>query len=203
MSAETVINKINEKARSEAEAILSEGRAKADEAKRAVLDEANRKAREITDRSSAQGELTVKSARLQAELDNKIGNLNRRHELLGEVFEQAVKAMEVLDDAAWEELYTRLVIENASAGSVNLAVPPAYASKYTKELLEKWNGLASERLGEKVEFILKTDESVESGLVLQSESFDIDLTYRSVLSEIFEAQKKQISDCLFGVEESV
>lgn len=209
MSAEAVINKINEKSKAECDAILAEGKEKAENAKNAILAETKRKADEIMKRADSQAELTLRSGAQQAELDNKLSALNCKYDLLEEVRNDAVKAMQSFDDKAWESLYTRLVLENIMAGNVEITVPKAYADKYRmksygngESLIEYWSRLAAEKLGSDVNITLnESAEKMDGGLIICGESYDVDLTYGAVVGEAFDAHKKEISDCLFETEE--
>ncbi len=215
MSADTVIQKIEEKAKREVSEILEEGQARAEARHKEITGEAAKKAQKILQEAKDSAARQARSTVQKAELDARIQTLNLKRKLLDEVKTNAGDAFRKMPEADWAKLYTKLVLEACMPGEVGVCVPESEAKRYQDPefckknglegkgtLLEYWSALLTEKAGEPCGLFL-TDyfADFEGGLRLCGKEYDIDLSYDALLSEVFEKNEKALADCLFETGE--
>ncbi len=200
MGAETVINKIHEKAVAECEAIRSAYDAKAAETKNEIINDAKAKAESIISAAESKASLIAMRTEQQAALENRIGVLDHKHYLLNGVKTEVLEKMKDFDVKKKLELYTKLVNENPVSGSVIVKVPSVDASIYADgKVLEVWSKMVAEKTGKKTVMTLDTENAdIDGGLILCGEIFDIDLSFEAILDDMFETSQNTIAEKLFG-----
>ena len=209
MSANTVIQKIQEKAQAQCDEILENGKQKADAAREAILKDGKAKADGILEKAREDAAMLLRAGAQQASLDSKIDCLNYKHELLQKAKSEAKAALLSYGAAEFCALAIKLSKENIRGEKMRLQVPKAdkyTSSSFYKEatgkdgtLLAAMEQAASDAQGAPLTLTLdKNAAPIDGGFLLCGETYDMDLSLDALLSDIFEQHKKQIADCLFA-----
>lgn len=211
MSANTVIQKIQEKAQAQCDEILENGKQKADAAREAILKDGKAKADGILEKAREDAAMLLRAGAQQASLDSKIDCLNYKHELLQKAKSEAKAALLSYGAAEFCALAIKLSKENIRGEKMRLQVPKADKDKYTSSffykeatgkdgtLLAAMEQAASDAQGAPLTLTLgENDAPIDGGFLLCGETYDMDLSLDALLSDIFEQHEKQIADCLFA-----
>ena len=209
MSANTVIQKIQEKAQAQCDEILENGKQKADAAREAILKDGKAKADGILEKAREDAAMLLRAGAQQASLDSKIDCLNHKHELLQKAKSEAKAALLSYGAAEFCALAIKLSKENIRGEKMRLQVPKAdkyTSSSFYKEatgkdgtLLAAMEQAASDAQGAPLTLTLdKNAAPIDGGFLLCGETYDMDLSLDALLSDIFEQHEKQIADCLFA-----
>ena len=209
MSANTVIQKIQEKAQAQCDEILENGKQKADAAREAILKDGKAKADGILEKAREDAAMLLRAGAQQASLDSKIDCLNYKHELLQKAKSEAKTKLLSYGAAEFCALAIKLSKENIRGEKMRLQVPKAdkyTSSSFYKEatgkdgtLLAAMEQAASDAQGAPLTLTLgENDAPIDGGFLLCGETYDMDLSFDALLSDIFEQHEKQIADCLFA-----
>lgn len=209
MSANTVIQKIQEKAQAQCDEILENGKQKADAAREAILKDGKAKADGILEKAREDAAMLLRAGAQQASLDSKIDCLNHKHELLQKAKSEAKTKLLSYGAAQFCALAIKLSKENIRGEKMRLQVPKAdkyTSSSFYKEatgkdgtLLAAMEQAASDAQGAPLTLTLdKNAAPIDGGFLLCGETYDMDLSLDALLSDIFEQHEKQIADCLFA-----
>lgn len=209
MSANTVIQKIQEKAQAQCDEILENGKQKADAAREAILKDGKAKADGILEKAREDAAMLLRAGAQQASLDSKIDCLNYKHELLQKAKSEAKTKLLSYGAAQFCALALKLAQENIRGEKMRLQVPKAdkyTSSSFYKEatgkdgtLLAAMEQAASDAQGAPLTLTLdKNAAPIDGGFLLCGETYDMDLSLDALLSDIFEQHEKQIADCLFA-----
>lgn len=209
MSANTVIQKIQEKAQAQCDEILENGKQKADAAREAILKDGKAKADGILEKAREDAAMLLRAGAQQASLDSKIDCLNYKHELLQKAKSEAKTKLLSYGAAEFCALAIKLSKENIRGEKMRLQVPKAdkyTSSSFYKEatgkdgtLLAAMEQAASDAQGAPLTLTLdKNAAPIDGGFLLCGETYDMDLSLDALLSDIFEQHEKQIADCLFA-----
>ena len=206
MGVEVLIEKIDAKARIEAEQIVAEGTEKAKEAAKAITDAAQKKAEEIVSRAKLNAEISVRAAAGEDEINERIEILNCKRKLMDKAIEDAKKAFAGIDIANLAKGYTKYVKQCGFSDKVEIVTGGAFVKMLTEpsvaktafgfegNLLEYW----TKELG--VSFSLSDKKAKDGEFVACSEIFDVDLG----VDALFEAAYREgnnallIAEALFG-----
>jgi len=200
MGAETVINKIEEKAQSECEAIRAAAREKADTLKQGIIEEAREKARSIMENEREKARLLIMRGEQQATLEKRIRTLDHRHALLGTIKAETLNRLNGESAEQKLLLYTRKVESTGMTGSVTVQAAAGEMQLYEDgRVLALWGERLTALTGKKAEFTLsKTPADISGGVILCGEIYDIDLSSEAIVEEAFAENEKAIADKLFG-----
>lgn len=195
MSANTVIQKIEEKATTQAAEILKSGEERANQAKQDILNSAQVRAKALLEQAQKDSEQLLRAGAQQAALDGKIALLNHKHDLLNASKEAAKTALLALSqDEKWN-LYKKLLAENTSGGRAVLQFNVEESAACTEQVLQTLAKAAKAELE-----LAKTPAQIDGGFLLCTEVFDIDCSFDALLDDLFALHEKEISDCLFANE---
>ena len=119
-----------------------------------------------------------------------------KRRLLDETFGGTLARMEAMNPDKAREFMTRKLLE-AAQGDETLAVSPRQAEIFDEAFVDQVNRLLSEN-GVPGQLARRVDQSVsDGGLLLQRGGMTVDLTYRSILSEIRPSLEAQAAELLF------
>lgn len=198
MSANTVIQKIQEKATAQAEEILQNGKQRAEQIKKEILEQADARADSIRKRAEKDGEQLLRASAQQAALDMKIALLNHKHQLLMEACKDAKTALCALPQNELLSLYKPLLTEYVTKAGATLQCNAALLASGAEQML------ASMFAGTDAVWTLsQTPADISGGFLVATEDYDVDLSFDALLSELFEAHEKEIADVLFADEVKV
>ncbi len=192
MGLEAVVEEIREKGRSEAEKVRQESRQDVDQ----ILAAANKKAGGI--KLVAEEESTKQSAHLvsqdvsAANLLVKRELLNTQKALLDQVYETTRKDIAALPESFHREAIKKLLTEakkEIPAGTIYCNARDVAAAK---AVIAENPDFAGFKLGEPV--------NIDGGLLIEGAGAElqIDYSYRTFLSKVWESGLKDASDILFG-----
>ena len=192
MGLEAVVEEIREKGRSEAEKVRQESRQDVDQ----ILAAANKKAGGI--KLVAEEESAKQSAHLvsqdvsAANLLVKRELLNTQKALLDQVYEATRKDIAALPESFHREAIKKLLTEakkEIPAGTIYCNARDVAAAK---AVIAENPEFAGFRLGNPV--------NIDGGLLVEGEGAElqIDYSYRTFLSKVWESGLKDASDILFG-----
>ncbi|AAM07503.1 TPA: V-type ATP synthase subunit E [Methanosarcina acetivorans] len=183
MGLEIVIKDIQEGARAEVSRINTEADAKASE----ITNEAKEVQKKMLGDSLAKVEEDLQKLHQQvissANLEVKRITLNKRKELLDNVYSQTVESIKSMPASKNEKLLKHIIDKYEASGD------KIYSSKASEETVRK---LSSLTYAGNIDCI--------GGVVLENEdgTVRLDYTYDSILKNVYERSLKQISDILYG-----
>jgi V/A-type H+-transporting ATPase subunit E len=183
MGLEIVVKDIQEGARAEVSRIKAEGDAKASE----IINEAKETQKKMLGDSLAKAEEDLQNLHQQvissANLEVKRITLNKRKELLDQVYNQTIEKIKSMPASKKEELLKHILSKNEASGA------RAYSSKDSEQIVKK---LTSLNYAGNIDSI--------GGVVLENEdgTVRLDFTYDSILENVYEHSLKQMSDILYG-----
>jgi V/A-type H+-transporting ATPase subunit E len=192
MGLEAVVEEIREKGRSEAEKIQLESKKDVDQ----ILAAANKKAGEI--KLVAEEESAKQSAHLvsqdvsAANLLVKRELLNTQKALLDQAYEAVRKDIIALPESFHREAIKKLLAEAKKEIPKGMLYCNARDVAAAKAVIAENPEFAGFKLGEPV--------NIDGGLLIEGEGAElqIDYSYRTFLSKVWESGLKDASDILFG-----
>jgi V/A-type H+-transporting ATPase subunit E len=183
MGLEIVVKDIQEGARAEVSRIKAEGDAKASE----IINEAKEIQKKMLGDSLAKAEEDLQSLHQQvissANLEVKRITLNKRKELLDQVYNQTIEKIKSMPASKKEELLKDIINKYEASGA------RIYSSNDSEDIVKKLTSLS----------YAGNIDSI-GGVVLENEdgTVRLDFTYDSILKNVYERSLKQISDILYG-----
>lgn len=192
MGLEAVVEEIREKGRSEAEKIRLESKQDVDQ----ILAAANKKAGEI--KLAAEEEAAKQSTHLvsqdvsAANLLVKRELLNTQKALLDQAYEATRKEIAALPESFHREAIKRLLTEAKKEIPTGRIFCNARDVAAAKAVIAENPDFAGFKLGEPV--------NIDGGILIEGEgaALQIDYSYRTFLSKVWESGLKDASDILFG-----
>ncbi|HWR25355.1 MAG TPA: V-type ATP synthase subunit E [Methanosarcina sp.] len=184
MGLDIVVKDIQNGAQSEVSRIKAEGDTKVSE----ILNEARDGQKKMLGDSLAQTEEDLKNLHQQvissANLEVKRIRLNKRKDLLDQVYNKAYESIKSMPASNAEKLLS-VLIDKHEADGVRI-----YSAKNSEALVKKLSSLS---------YAGNIDDSI-GGIVLENEdgTVRLDYTYDSILKNVYERSLKQISDILYG-----
>jgi V/A-type H+-transporting ATPase subunit E len=184
MGLDIVVKDIQNGAQSEVSRIKAEADAKVAE----IINEARNAQKKMLGDSLAQTEEDIKNLHQQlissANLEVKRIRLNKRKDLLDQVYNKAYESIKSMPASKAEKLLS-VLIDKHEADGVRI-----YSAKNSEALVKKLSSLS---------YAGNIDDSI-GGIVLENEdgTVRLDYTYDSILKNVYERSLKQISDILYG-----
>ena len=191
MSAETVTNKIEEKARAAAEAIIAEAKAKAEEERKAILDDASARASKMLDAAKQNAEIAERGRAQADSLNKKLGILEVKREALAKAKADAKAKLSTMDQATFTKIFTKYLAASELSGSFVLLPSAAH-----RDLCEKAVADLEKSASIKLTISDKNAET-DTGFILSSENFDVEFSLDAILDSVFEKDESIIADILF------
>jgi V/A-type H+-transporting ATPase subunit E len=183
MGLDIVIRDIQNGAQTEVSKTNAEADAKVSE----ILNEARAAQKKMLGDSLAQAEEDLKNLHQQvissANLEVKRVRLNKRKELLDQVYNKTVESIKSMPAAKAEKLLGDLIKMHEAEGV------KIYSNKNSEAFVKKLSSLS---------YVGNTD--CIGGIVLENEdgTVRLDFTYDSILKTVYERSLKQMSDILYG-----
>lgn len=203
MSAETIIQKINEKAIEEAAEIRRLGEEKASAAAKKLLENGRRDAQIILAAAESDAAGIRHREGLKTEMEARQNTLSAKRELIDGSFAEAMERLCSLEREDWLRLMTSLVLEECMPGKVSLCVTAKDAEKLNNEpgLLDKWSRALTEKHGVPCELTLNgKDASFRGGILFQGENCNLDASFEMLLRDVREQHEYAIALLLFSPE---
>ena len=184
MGLDIVLKDIQSGAQAEVSRIKAEADAKVSE----ILNEARDGQKKMLGDRLAQSEEDLKNLHQQvvssANLEVKRIKLNKRKELLDQVYNKTYESIKSMPASKAENLLS-VLIKKHEADGVRI-----YSDKNSEAIVKKLSSLS---------FAGNIDDSI-GGIVLENEdgTVRLDYTYDTILNTIYERSLKQLSDILYG-----
>lgn len=204
MGSDIVIKKIEEKAFNEAEEIRINGEKQAEELKDRILKDTYEKALTLLQTAKAEAKQHIRIEKQKAELAARLSTLATKQNIIDETRLEAKKELSTLSDEKWKELFTKLILEHCMSGEVKVKIPSEDKGRYEKRLLEKslldkWSKQLTEKHGTACKLTIDSEfADIEGGMILQGTTYDVDLSFHSLIDNFFENNEKEISEKLFN-----
>ena len=145
MSAEKIIQKIEQDAAQEADTIRAGAQEKAAASREAILAAARAKAVAIAEAAKDASEEAQRRQLLIAGLEARKNTLSAKRAVLDEAFSMALDQLYNLDLGRWKALIVRIVAESSDTGDETLRVPAADLPRYTPEFMAELNAALVKR----------------------------------------------------------
>lgn len=204
MSVDTVLQKIEEKAAGEVNAILENGRREAEALRDSVLTRAKEQAAEIAARAEKQAEGIRAAERLQAGLETRKRTLAAKREVLDEVYEACRRQLLDLPQDQWVRLMEAAVLRSGLTGSIRVFLSPHDEERYRHlfegpdSLCGPWGDRLSQLSGRPCTLCLEgVRDGLDGGLFLASEICDVDASIQTILTDLREETEAQTAAQLF------
>jgi V/A-type H+/Na+-transporting ATPase subunit E len=184
MGLDIVVKDIQNGAQAEVSRIKAEADAKVAE----ILNEARDGSKKMLGDSLAQTEEDLKNLHQQvissANLDVKRVKLNKRKDLLDQVYDKTYESIKSMPASKAEKLLSVLISKHEADG-VRI-----YSSKNSEPIVRKLSSLS----------YAGNVDNIIGGIILENEdgTVRIDYTYDSILKNVYERSLKQLSDILYG-----
>ncbi len=200
MSANTIVDKINEKSKEEIQYLLNEGQKQAKLLEDKILDEAKQKAEKIINSAKTKMEDYKKSEKLKATLNVRKATLAKKRQLIDDVYKLALNKLNDIDDTTLEKIIKNTILSCCMAGEVELIIAEKHYDRYMN-IISKFKDELEANLTKKHKINCKLSFSKragdEMGLIFIGKDFDVDASFVSMLNTIKEKSEKQIAQILF------
>jgi len=191
MSANTVIQKIAEKAAAQCAQIEQDGKARAEAIQQEISAETDKRIADLQAQTEVRRELLLRAAAQQASSDNKIALLNHKHELLQQARAKAKAQMQNLSDNERRALLEKWIAANIGDGETELRFSARDAQLF----------VASKKDFGKNVTLGSIEKDIDGGLILSTAQYDIDLSFDAILDMIFEEHESRFAESLFQTNE--
>lgn len=201
MSKSSIYEKIEEKAKLEAETIIEEAKTKANEVTTSILDEANVKATDIINNINEKTADLLKSALTSNEQTNKQELLAHKKELIHSVFLKVLNKLNTLDDESYSKLIVKLIKGESIKKNEVMYVNKADLARYNKLFSINNGDLAklNKLLGDDYNLSLSSDTlDILGGFILKNDSFDCDDSFEVLLKDLEASLESTIANILFN-----
>ncbi len=191
MSAETVTNKIEEKAHLSAEAIIKDAKAKAEADRALILEDAKLRADKMIEKAKINAEITEKGRAQSDAMNTKLEVLSLKRELLLKAKDEAKEKLLKTIDKNFVDVFKKYVLDSELSGEYELIPSPLHRELCTKSIadIEKACGIKL-TLSDK-------NADIDSGFIVSCENYDVVFSLNDILDEVFEKNEKIISIQLF------
>ena len=191
MSAQTVISKIEEKARETASVILEEGKLEAKKVYDEIVSDAKVRADAIKKKAQDNAALLERGRRQSDNQMKSLALLKAKKDALLLARESAKKELLEITDKRFVEIFSKYMSLSDLSGEFTL-IP----SKEHRALAEKNQKKLEKNVGVSLT-ISDTDADIVGGFIISSDIYDVDYSLDSILDFIFEENEKAISEILF------
>ncbi|MBE6701056.1 MAG: hypothetical protein E7582_04115 [Ruminococcaceae bacterium] len=192
MSAETVTNKIEEKARESAEFIIAEAKKEAENSARKILDDAKIRENKILSQGENNAKIYESGRRQSDSLNSKIAILDLERQILEEAKSKAKAKLLNIDEETFVKIFTKHLLASSLSGEFEV-VPSKVHREFVKGNIKKLEKSAGIKLT-----LSKNDGDFDSGFMLVGEDYDVNFTFDELIESVFERDEKVIFDILFN-----
>lgn len=191
MSAETVTNKIEEKARAAAEAIIAEAKEKAASERDDIINDAKLRADKMLENAKQNAQIAEKGRAQADAMSIKLGILGAKRDMLNKARSDAKAQLVKMDKDSFVKIFSKYLAASELSGEFELIPSAAHRELCTATVKEL------EKAGSITLTVSNKDADTDSGFVLSGESFDVEFSVDAILDEVFEQNEKAIADILF------
>lgn len=184
--AQDMSESIKAEALDKAKAVVSEAENKASHKKGQILEQARK----------AAGEQKWRIIGV-AQLETRKNLLAAKQELIGEVFQKALKDLISLDDHRYLSIFRELLLNTVETGSENIICSPRDAKRIPDNFWQDINKTLKEQ-GKKGEVTLSEESrDIQGGFILQLAGVEMNCSFESLLEMNRDELEPEIADLLF------
>ncbi len=186
--ADKLITTILQEAHEQASAIEWKSAEVISEIKKKLQDDREAVREEFTEKAREARELTLSTARTNAQLQGRKDLLSRKRSLIDEAYASAYRSICAVTGEKRESLLKKLLTRECEGGET---VRPAEKDRALLEKLLPACGIAGLRLGE-------TDPELTDGFSLMGKNYYKDCSLRALLEEVRADTEAEVTEKLFG-----
>ncbi|HHU56189.1 MAG TPA: hypothetical protein GXZ48_05850 [Acholeplasmataceae bacterium] len=200
---ESIYEKIEKKCALEAQEIIDEGKARADEIKSTLINEAKKEAEIIINKANAKSAEKIQTERTSFEQIAKQKSLQNKKNLIDKAINLSLEKLNNLDD---DKLY-KFVINKLSLEKLNgdeiIKVSQNDYSRYSKVFStgkKENNFIVLDKLNQALGLNLKLANdfaNIDGGFVVIGKNFDLDYSFSAILFRIKDEYEVEIARILF------
>ena len=199
--AQTIYEKIENKGRNDALEIKKNGEEKAERLKNEVLEKTEKVIHKMVDNAKEEAKETLKTKYTEfAQMSNQ-STLKNRKEIIKMTFEKAFERMSDFSDDELFEYVVKLLKNSQIAGNEVIKVSSSSRRRYQKLFSKKNNNeldILNKELGDNFSLKMSNEDAlIDGGFILESEYFDIDYSYRTVLKDLMSEVETELAKILF------
>lgn len=194
MSAETVTNKIEEKAKESALEILANAEKEGARIRDGIIADARQREEKILKTAELNAEITKKGILQSANQSAKLLLLKTKREAMDKVKEEAKKKLLAAADKEIISLFIGEMKKSELSGEYTL-----FPSKLHRDIIEKNLKEIEKAVGVKIT-VSGDDCDVANGFVLSNEIYDVDFSLDAIIDEAARINEKSVYDTLFEGE---
>ncbi len=199
--AQTIYEKIENKGRNDALEIKKNGEEKAERLKNEVLEKTEKVIHKMVDNAKEEAKETLKTKYTEfAQMSNQ-STLKNRKEIIKMTFEKAFERMSDFSDDELFEYVVKLLKNSQIAGNEVIKVSSSSRRRYQKLFSKKNNNeldILNKELGDNCSLKMSNEDAlIDGGFILESEYFDIDYSYRTVLKDLMSEVETELAKILF------
>lgn len=203
----SIYDKIIDRGSLEALEIINQGKQKAEIIEKEIIDEATKDSELLLNKNAQVNQDKLKAAKTNFERFAKKEILFKKKELIEELFKVAHSKLKALNDIELFDLVKKHIQKENITGNEIIKVNKSEYGKYLSlfssgkpsdlVVLDKLN----RALGEGYNLKLGKDHvDIDGGFIIESENFDIDFSFASILNVIKESDETMIANILFNEE---
>ncbi|MGB4537049.1 MAG: V-type ATP synthase subunit E family protein [Bacilli bacterium] len=208
MAENKLYEKIIEKGKAEAKAIVTAGEAKAGQIAEEILSAARAEADKIISEAKLRADDRIKTKTIEFEQQARHKLLKAKKELIERVISAAAAKLKELPDEKFVELTVKMLKRESLAGDEIVKVSADEFARYKRLFcsgkekeglhdLDKLNDLLGPGLGLRLS---SEAVDIDGGFILVGRDYDIDLSYEAILSALNESREPEIAKLLFRTE---
>ena len=197
MSLTTITDKIQSEARLEAEGLLSQAEEQANEILSAAKARAEAEAAQIRERAEAEREAHVQRLIAAERTQVKKDLLGEKQKLIGQVFEEALRYFETMDDGAYETYITDLLLASVTDGNEEIVMEEAFRKKLPTGYLVKIGAKLALSGRKPLLHFSQDSPAIGPGLILRRGRVMQDLTVRRQLKLMESELRGETAKILF------
>ena len=193
---EQITATILDDARTEAEAILLEGRKKSQLLLEEARTQANKRSEKAADEASRKAASIRRAAESAGALAGKNLLLSTRTKLIETAFAQSLDTLRRLPGAEYFQVLSRLILANALEGEGSLILSPRDLGRLPQDFLASVNAALS--TGKNISLASESDNSLNGGCVLRYGDILLNCSFEALLESEREPLTDLVNQVLFN-----
>ena len=196
--AEKLTGKILEEAHLQANTNIERSKKEADNIIQSAQEDAEKKKRDILEKAARVAEDKRKRTIAIAELEGRKKKLQARQEVLEEVFEKTMAALNTMPAEQYEEILADMIISSVRTGAEEIVFSEKDRGRLGEAFLQKINGqlTAEGRTGSLT--LSKVSANFNGGFILKSGNVEVNQSFEAVLKMKRDEMEALAIKVLFG-----
>lgn len=199
--AQTIYEKIENKGRNDALEIKKTGEEKAERLKKEVIEKTEAIVEKMINNANEEAKEILKTKNTEfIQVSNQL-SLKNRKEIIKMTFEKAFERMNSFSDKELFDYVVKLLKNSNIKGTEIIKVSNLDKGRYQKLFSKKNNNdldILNKELGESYKLMLSDENAlIDGGFILESEYFDIDYSYHTVLNDLMSEVETELAKILF------